>query len=287
MVTDKPRRGKRSRRALIASAAGVVGLAAAGTVFGTWAGPSLNLFDAEPADDASRSSDKNRIADDLVDGIELLGKGFSTHPPRSGHHTPLLGMGARLRNTTDKAVWVAATYFPVDDDGYGLRQGDDRASFGFGEIPIPPATEVDSVGIGLLEQSVLTAGDIADVVIQLHHLDFDAKYQSGAHIIQASVTELDYHTGGGDGVDYVTFEADNPGAKVLKADYVAHFRGGDGATIGGWYADRAQWNDLEGQLPDGEDERYPRGDSTHTLPIWLPPDLKPAQVSLYLWARLD
>ncbi|WP_041624961.1 hypothetical protein [Stackebrandtia nassauensis] len=71
-------------------------------------------------------------------------------------------------------------------------------------------------------------------------------------------TELDYHTGDG-----------------------------DGATIGGWYADRAQWKDLEGQLPDGEDERYPRGDSTHTLPIWLPPDLKPAQVSLYLWARPD
>ncbi|GAA4905959.1 hypothetical protein LX16_3439 [Stackebrandtia albiflava] len=288
MVADKPRRTP-SRRALIIGAAGVAGVAAAGVVFGEWAGPSLGLFggDASPSEDASTSPGDEVVADDLVEGVELVDSGFSRQPPRAGRDTPLLGVGARLRNTTDAALWVSAVYIPVDAEGRALQDGDGtgRASFGYGEIPVPPSTELDSVGIGLLEETALPTERIGGVAVQLHRLDFEAKYRSGARIVPATPSSLDHHSGDGPGVDLVTFEADNPGPEVRHADYMVHFRDADGGTIGGWYADRARWNGLEKRLPEGETEVYPTGTSSHTLPVWLPPGLTPRHVDMYLWER--
>lgn len=286
MVTAEPRRVRPSRRALVLGGAGVLGLAAAGTTFGNWAVPSL-FGDDEPSPSPSPTGEPETLDDDLIKGITLLDKGFSAQPPRPGGDVPLVGVGARLRNTTDKALWITASYLPVGADGDRLPDPDNSkgfAGFGYGEIPIPPASVIDSVGIGDISESRLDVDDIDRLAVQLHHLNFDAKF-ADAHVIPATVSDLDYHSGDDRGVDFVTVTADNPGPGIERADYLVHFADTEGATIGGWYADRSRWDGLEKRLPDDETEEYPAGSSSHTLPVWLPPKLKPAQVSLYLWAE--
>ncbi|GLW34294.1 hypothetical protein [Actinoplanes regularis] len=53
--------------------------------------------------------------------------------------------------------------------------------------------------------------------------------------------------------------------------------------IGGWFVDRAHWIDIESALPKGETDTYPQGPSRHTLPTWLPADVKPQNVTMYVW----
>lgn len=232
--------------------------------------------DASPGRAATPSPDS---VDELPAGVELVDKGFAVHPPRGGSTKPLLGAGTRLSNTREKPMWITVVYAAMGASGRAVAdaEGEDVVLNPGGKAFLPAGVTLDFGS--LAEVSTEAQKAVRDIAVTvLVHDDHDE-----VPLITGEVTKLKYQSGAKPGLDYVSFEASNEGATVTAPDYCLVYRDTEGGIVGGWYANRLAWDSIEEAMPADETDEYPAGKSTHTLPVWLTPELKPARVSLHLW----
>lgn len=268
-----PTSGSPRRRVLRSAAAvSVLGVAAvAGWRF------LADSTDASPGQ-TTTPTDESTI-DELPNGVELAAKGFALHPPRGGSDKPLLGAGARLSNTGDDPLWITVVYpvFGASGRPVADADGDDVVLNTGGKALLPVRSTLDFGVLVEVSKDVKRAVRDIGVTVLLHD------DQEETPSITGKVTKLEYQSGAKPGLDYVTFDASNEGSTVTAPDYCLVYRDTEGGIIGGWYANRLAWGSIADALPENETDEYPSGASTHTLPVWLTPDLEPAQVTLHLW----
>jgi hypothetical protein len=231
----------------------------------------------------SPSADPSMLRDDLVDGITVEDRGFSTFPVPGGGDAGrrIVGAAAVVRNTTDRPMRIHVRYRFVDDAGRGWRSSelnDWAAIAGAGWAYLPPGQAVE---LGDGEQiDAGEAGRISRIV--LYTIGEGTAATDRSVLLPARIDRLQPRSAGG-GWDYVSFDVDNTWGRFREPNYVMVFRSPAGRLIGGWFVDRAHWVDIEKSLPKGETDEYRDGTSRHTLPTVLPPGIRPEHVTMYLW----
>ncbi|BEL03476.1 hypothetical protein Q0Z83_016670 [Actinoplanes sichuanensis] len=236
--------------------------------------------DGPPA--PSPSADSSLLQDDLVDGITVEDRGFSTFPVPGGSDTGrVISTAAVLRNTTDQPMRIHVRYRFVDSAGHGWRSAELNDWAGVvsaGWVYLPPG---QSVELGDGEQ--IDAGEAGRVARIVLYLIGESPARERSVLLRAKIDKLLPRPAVNGGWDYVSFDVDNTWGRIKEPNYVLVFRSPEGRLIGGWFVDRAHWVDIEKSLPAGETDEYRDGTSRHTLPVLLPPDVRPADVTMYLW----
>lgn len=228
----------------------------------------------------SPSADPSLLLDDIADGIAVEDRGFSTYSvPGASATERVVGAAAVFRNKTDRPMKIHVQYRFVDSVGRGWRSSerDDWASvFSAGWAYLPPGQVVE---LGDGEQfTAEEAARVAGIVLYVY-----GEPATPSVLLRARIDKLLPRPGVNSAWDYVSFDVDHSLARLRGPNYVMVFRSPDGRLIGGWFVDRAHWVDIEKSLPPGETDEYRRGTSRHTLPTLLPPDVQPADVTMYLW----
>jgi hypothetical protein len=268
------------RRRLLSAALGAAGLAVTAGVAASCTGPDEDNDPPGP----SSSADPSVLRDDIVDGVAVEDRGFATFPVPGGDGTRrIVGAAAVFRNETDQPMRIHVRYRLVDGSGRGwhskeLNDWQAVVSAGWAYLPARQVLElgdVDQVGVD-------EAGRVARIVL---HVISEGKPPSRSVLLPAKISTLRHRPTPKDEWDYVSFDVDNPTAGFDGPNYAMVYRSAEGRLIGGWFADRAQWWDIRSELPKNETDKYPRGVSRHTLPAWLPPDLQPNAVTMYVWPR--
>ncbi|GGN44471.1 hypothetical protein FHR83_004512 [Actinoplanes campanulatus] len=264
------------RRRLLAAALGAAGLAAAAAC----TGPPENNDPPGP----SSSPGPAMLRDDIVDGVTIDERGFATFPvPNGDAARRIVGAAAVFRNGTDQPIRVHVRFQFVDGAGRGWRSEDLNdwqaiVNAGWAYLPAGQAVELG----GILQVGAEEAGRVARIVLDVTG---EGIPPPRSVLLPARIDAVQHRPTPKDEWDYVSFDVDNPTAGFEEPNYGLVYRSTDGRLIGGWFVDRAHWWDIESALPKGESDEYPRGISRHTLPTWLPPDIQPSGVTMYVWPR--
>ncbi|MDI6104923.1 hypothetical protein QLQ12_40690 [Actinoplanes sp. NEAU-A12] len=267
--TPRPR-----RRRLLSAALGAACLA----IFAGCTGPPDDNDPPEP----SSSPDASALRDHIVDGVAVEDRGFATFPVPGGDGTRrIVGAAAVFRNETDQPMRIHVRYRLVDGTGRGWRSeklNDWQAivSAGWAYLPAGQTVELGDVDQFDTEE----AGRVARIVLDVIG---EGKPAPRSVLLPARIESVQHRPTPKDEWDHVSFGVDNPAFGFEGPNYGMVFRSADGRLIGGWFVDRAHWGDIESALPDNETDEYPPGASRHTLPAWLPPDIAPNGVTMYVW----
>jgi hypothetical protein len=264
---------------VLLSALGAAGIAAAG-VAALRAGAPWGAADP-PQRSSPPAPDPAMLSDDIADGIAVEDRGFAVFPVPDGDEARrIVGAAAVFRNTTDQPMRIHVRYRFVDDTGRGWHskeQNDWTAVVAAGWAYLPPGRAVE---LGDVEQ--VDADQAARVARLALYVIGEPTVPSA--LLPVTVGGFTRRSGAAEEWDYVSFDVDNPRPVAFdEPNYGMVFRSGDGALIGGWFVDRDNWFDIESALPAGETDRYQPGTSRHTLPAWLPPEIRPNNVTMYLW----
>ncbi|MEU4161457.1 hypothetical protein [Actinoplanes sp. NPDC026670] len=229
----------------------------------------------------SPSADPSILHDDITTGIVVEDRGFSTFPVPGGSATRrIVGAAAVVRNSTNQPMKLHLQFRFVDGSGRGWRsdQRNDWASvFNAGWAYLPPGQDVE---LGGSEQfAAEEAARVARIVLYA----YAEPVLSRSVLLRAKIDQLLPRPAVNGGWDYVSFDVDNTWGRIREPNYVLVFRTPEGRLTGGWFVDRAHWVDIEKSLPKGETDEYRAGTSRHTLPVLLPPGVRPADVTMYLW----
>lgn len=263
-----------SRRRLLSATAGAALVAAAGS------GCTDSSPEPAPPTTTPSGAEESMLRDEIADGVAVDDRGFAVFPVPDGDAAKrIVGAAAVFRNTTDQPMRINVRYRFVDETGRGWRSARRNdwaavASAGWAYLPAGRAVELGDI----LRVPADEAGRVARIVLAV--LGGPARPST---LLSARIAQLRPRPAANDEWDYVSFTVDNPGPDLEEPNYALVYRSGEGALIGGWFVDRANWADIESALPDGETDRYPRGASRHTLPAWLPPAARPNEVTMYLW----
>jgi hypothetical protein len=234
----------------------------------------------DPPEESSSSLDESMLSDDVADGVVVEDRGFAIFPVPDGNDTRrIVGAAAVFRNATDQPMRIHVRYRFVDDTGRGWHseeQDDWTAIVAAGWAYLPEGRAVELGGIYQVDAD--QAARVARIVLYVI-----GEPTEPSVLLPARVNELKPRPTTDDEWDYVSFDVDNPGFEFEEPDYGMAFRSGEGVLIGGWFVDRANWVDIESVLPENETDQYPRGTSRHTLPAWLPPGIRPNDVTMYVW----
>lgn len=253
-----------SRRAMLGGGAVV----AAGAV----ATATVLLWPREDRDNDEAPTDAKRVADDLPDGVKLDDKGFAVYAPRGPDSDPVWGAGVRLSNAGNTDRWITVAYLPLGSGGSAIG---DEINPG-GKLPLPAGGELR---VGVMELVSAKVGDAVNgLAVRVYAHDDDVE----AAVIETKVRDLSYD----DPFDSVEFIALNDNEKVEAPDYGLLYYDARGDIIGGWHTNRLAWDSIEDALPSAESDVYPTGESDHTVPVWLPPDIDVDQVAMSLWSEL-
>jgi hypothetical protein len=212
--------------------------------------------------------------------VTVQDRGFATFPvPGSPATRTIVGAAAAFRNTTDQPIRVHVRFRFVDGAGRGwhsAEQNDWAAIINAGWAYLPPGKTLELGGDH--QVVVKEAARVAGIVLSV-----TGEPAKPSVLLSARIAKITHRPSPADEWDYVSFDVDNPGARCAEASYGMVFRSAQGRLIGGWFVDRANWIDIASALPKSETDTYPEGASRHTLPAWLPPDVQPNGVTMYVW----
>nr|MDT0656783.1 hypothetical protein [Micromonospora sp. DSM 115978] len=220
------------------------------------------------------------MSDDIADGVVVEDRGFGIFPvPDGDDMRRVVGAAAVFRNSTDQPVRIHVRYRFVDDEGRGWHSEEQNdwsavVAAGWAYLPAGSAVELGDIRQVDADQAARVARIVLSVV---------AEPAEPSVLLPGRVGELRPRPTADDEWDYVSFDVDNPGDEFEEPNYGMVFRSGTGALVGGWFVDRANWADIGSALPESETDKYPRGSSRHTLPAWLPPDIRADDVTMYVW----
>jgi hypothetical protein len=268
------------RRRLLSAALGAAGLGVMAGVAASCTGSPENNEPPEPSSDPGPSI----LSDDIVDGVTVDERGFATFPVPGGDGTRrVVGAAAVLRNRTDQPMRVHVRYRLVDGAGRGwhsdeLNDWQAIVSAGWAYLPAGQSVELGDVD----QFTVDEAGRVARIVLAVIGEGTPAPRSV---LLPAKIDTLRPRPDPKDEWDYVSFGVDNPTSGFEEPNYGLVYRSTAGHLIGGWFVDRAHWWDIDAALPENETDEYPRGASHHTLPTWLPPDVQPGSVTMYVWPQ--
>jgi hypothetical protein len=227
---------------------------------------------------SSSSPDASMLSDDIADGVAVADRGFATFPLPDGNGTHrIVGAAAVFRNTTNQPMRIHVRFRFVDTAGRGWRseeQNDWTAILNAGWAYLPAGQTVE-LG-GAYQVDAAQAARVARIVLYV----IGERTEPSA-LLPAKIDELKPRPK--DKFDYVTFDVDNPAWAFKEPNYGMVFRSTEGRLVGGWFVDRGNWWDIASALPQTETDRYPQGASRHTLPTWLPPNIQPNAVTMYVW----
>ncbi|CAM3410759.1 hypothetical protein [Stackebrandtia soli] len=244
-----------SRRALLLG--GVVGLAGCTTT--------------EPEQTPSSPPRNEPVpkTDDIPSGITVLERGYSVYP--TARHDHFMNVGLLVENHTTDHISVSGSIHLLDKRGQILPDGGSHPILGSFEIT-PKSTGGGGEGFPVTVEAL----DHMDKYVLW--LDFDVVTDPRRTIVPTIDRCEDR-----DAWPLIHFTADNTGVEHWGVHYSTLYRDDDGEITGGHIFDRYAFPTYKNHLPEGEDEYYPEGTSTHALPCSYPPDQDPANTTMYLW----
>jgi hypothetical protein len=265
-----------TRRRFLAAALGAAGVAAtAGVAAGCTGSPA-----GKGHGGTTSSPDAAKLSDDIAEGITVSDRGFATFPVPDGDTAKrIVGAAATFRNTTGQPMRIHVRFRFVDNAGRGWHsdEQDDWTAIVNAGWAYLPAGQAVPLG-GSYQVPADQAARVARIVLYV-----TGEPTQPSALLPAKIDELRPRAHPGDAWDYVAFDVDNPSVDFAEPNYAMVFRSTDGRLVGGWFVDRANWLDIKSALPRTETDKYPGGTSRHTLPAWLPPDIQPDAVTMYVW----